>query len=212
MSWSPSCRCCAPRSKAIRPRSRASWRGGWSPPVCRTPGVFVTPMAAVAGAVADDGAGGDAGGRAQLDPRLRQRRRRHRALPGTGRALHRWARRRSRSGPAIVATASIEAAAPVRGIATSGRGGRSFSLGIADAVTVLAADAAAADVAATLIANAVDHRQPRASSAGRRAISSRTATSVRCRWWLRSVPSPSMMSQPRWTRERRKRSGCARVG
>ena len=45
---------------------------------------------------------------------------------------------------------------PVRGIATSGRGGRSFSLGIADAVTVLAGDAASADVAATLIANAVD--------------------------------------------------------
>ncbi len=45
---------------------------------------------------------------------------------------------------------------PVRGIATSGRHGRSLSLGIADSVTVLAATAAAADVAATLIANAVD--------------------------------------------------------
>jgi len=42
------------------------------------------------------------------------------------------------------------------GIATSGRHGRSFSLGIADSVTVLAADAATADVAATMIANAVD--------------------------------------------------------
>ncbi len=45
---------------------------------------------------------------------------------------------------------------PVRGIATSGRHGRSLSLGIADSVTVLARNAAAADVAATLIANAVD--------------------------------------------------------
>jgi hypothetical protein len=45
---------------------------------------------------------------------------------------------------------------PVRGIATSGRGGRSFSLGIADSATVLARTAAAADAAATLIANAVD--------------------------------------------------------
>ena len=45
---------------------------------------------------------------------------------------------------------------PVRGIATSGQGGRSFSFGIADSVTVLAATAAQADVAATLIANAVD--------------------------------------------------------
>ena len=44
----------------------------------------------------------------------------------------------------------------MRGVATSGRHGRSFSLGIADAVTVLAADAARADAAATLIANAVD--------------------------------------------------------
>jgi ApbE superfamily uncharacterized protein (UPF0280 family) len=45
---------------------------------------------------------------------------------------------------------------PVRGIATSGRHGRSFSLGIADAVTVLAEDAPTADAAATMIANAVD--------------------------------------------------------
>lgn len=44
----------------------------------------------------------------------------------------------------------------VFGIATSGRHGRSFSLGIADAVTVLARTAAAADAAATVIANAVD--------------------------------------------------------
>ncbi|MEY8843292.1 UPF0280 family protein [Cribrihabitans sp. XS_ASV171] len=44
----------------------------------------------------------------------------------------------------------------IGGIATSGRGGRSLSMGIADAVTVLARNAASADVAATLIANAVD--------------------------------------------------------
>ena len=44
----------------------------------------------------------------------------------------------------------------VRGIATSGWHGRSFSLGIADAVTVLARCAAMADAAATIIANAVD--------------------------------------------------------
>jgi ApbE superfamily uncharacterized protein (UPF0280 family) len=44
----------------------------------------------------------------------------------------------------------------VGGIATSGARGRSFSLGIADSVTVLAADGATADAAATLIANAVD--------------------------------------------------------
>jgi uncharacterized protein len=50
----------------------------------------------------------------------------------------------------------VTAADTVRGIATSGRGGRSLSLGIADSVTVLARTAAAADAAATLIANAVD--------------------------------------------------------
>lgn len=50
----------------------------------------------------------------------------------------------------------VRAETPVRGIATSGWRGRSFSLGIADSVTVLAASASQADAAATLIANAVD--------------------------------------------------------
>lgn len=53
-------------------------------------------------------------------------------------------------------TLRVRAEGPVRGIATSGSGGRSLTLGIADAVTVLAGEAALADVAATLIANAVD--------------------------------------------------------
>jgi ApbE superfamily uncharacterized protein (UPF0280 family) len=51
---------------------------------------------------------------------------------------------------------TVRACDPVRGIATSGWRGRSFSLGIADAVTVLARSAAEADAAATVIANAVD--------------------------------------------------------
>jgi uncharacterized protein len=50
----------------------------------------------------------------------------------------------------------IAATSPVRGVATSGWRGRSWSLGIADAVTVLARTAAEADAAATLVANAVD--------------------------------------------------------
>ena len=49
----------------------------------------------------------------------------------------------------------------MRGVATSGWRGRSFSLGIADSVTVLAATAARADAAATVIANAVDADDPR---------------------------------------------------
>jgi ApbE superfamily uncharacterized protein (UPF0280 family) len=55
----------------------------------------------------------------------------------------------------------IEAHMPVRGLATSGWRGRSFSLGIADSVTVLAASAAQADAAATVIANAVNIDDPR---------------------------------------------------
>ena len=43
-----------------------------------------------------------------------------------------------------------------RGIATSGWRGKSFSRGVADSVTVLAENAAMADAAATMIANAVD--------------------------------------------------------
>lgn len=54
----------------------------------------------------------------------------------------------------------ITADMPVRGIATSGWRGRSFSLGIADSVTVLAASAAQADVAATLVANQVNIEHP----------------------------------------------------
>lgn len=54
----------------------------------------------------------------------------------------------------------IAASQPVRGVATSGWRGRSFSLGIADSVTVLAATAALADAAATVIANAVDAPDP----------------------------------------------------
>ena len=48
----------------------------------------------------------------------------------------------------------------IGGIATSGAGGRSLSRGIADAVTVLADSAAQADAAATLIANAVNVDHP----------------------------------------------------
>ena len=51
---------------------------------------------------------------------------------------------------------TVHAACPVRGVATSGWRGRSHSRGIADSVTVLAASAALADAAATVIANAVD--------------------------------------------------------
>jgi len=54
----------------------------------------------------------------------------------------------------------LEAHHRVGGVATSGWRGRSFSRGIADAVTVLARSAAEADAAATIIANAVDIDDP----------------------------------------------------
>ncbi len=111
--------------------------------------IFVTPMAAVAGAVADEilaamvGAtnfekgyvnnGGDTAfhleGDAHIDALIAA------PIPGHIR---------------------ITANDPCRGVATSGWKGRSHSLGIADSVSVVASNAAAADVAATLIANAVD--------------------------------------------------------
>ncbi|WP_439576486.1 UPF0280 family protein [Elioraea sp.] len=120
---------------------------------------FVTPMAAVAGAVAD-----------HLLAALRDGRRLTRAFVNDGGdiALHLEPDQSFRCGvvtdlaaPGLDAVATITAEDWIGGIATSGRaiktqGGRSFSLGIADSVTVLAADAATADVAATLIANAVD--------------------------------------------------------
>ncbi len=55
----------------------------------------------------------------------------------------------------------ISSLLPVRGVATSGWRGRSFSLGIADSVTVMARSASEADAAATVIANAVNLADPR---------------------------------------------------
>ena len=55
----------------------------------------------------------------------------------------------------------IRSHSPVRGVATSGWRGRSFSLGIADSVTVLACTAAEADAAATVIANTVNIQDTR---------------------------------------------------
>lgn len=126
--------------------------------VRRHGGVFVTPMAAVAGAVAD------ATLAAMTEHRVLKR-----AYVNNGGdvALHLTEGERFTVGlvpdvaaPALGGRAEIPFESPVRGIATSGWRGRSMSLGIADSVTVLAATAANADVAATLIANAVDVDHP----------------------------------------------------
>ncbi|HSP24538.1 MAG TPA: UPF0280 family protein, partial [Saliniramus sp.] len=117
--------------------------------------VFVTPMAAVAGAVAEAVLASMVEGRDLA---------RAYANNGGDIALHlspgaeafRLAIVVDPQRPASPGTAVIAPETQVRGIATSGWRGRSFSLGIADSVTVFARDAAQADVAATMIANAVD--------------------------------------------------------
>lgn len=58
--------------------------------------------------------------------------------------------------PELNGQVKVEFASGIRGVATSGWRGRSFSLGIADSVTVLAGSSAQADAAATMIANAVN--------------------------------------------------------
>ncbi|UUX95193.1 UPF0280 family protein [Aquabacterium sp. J223] len=143
------------------PVAAAMWRA------CRPHrSVFITPMAAVAGAVAD----------ALIAAYRRPGVRRAWANNGGDIALHltpgatltvglfsdlaRLDAERLRQGPQADRAFEVGHALPVRGVATSGWRGRSLSLGIADSVTVLAADAARADAVATVIANAVDVEHP----------------------------------------------------
>jgi len=122
-------------------------------------GVFVTPMAAVAGAVADEVLSALLAGRTLEKAYVNNGG--DIALYLTPRASYETGMVSLAETPTAAGTISIEHASPVRGIATSGWRGRSLSLGIADAVTVLARCAAEADVAATLIANAVNTDHPR---------------------------------------------------
>jgi len=120
---------------------------------------FITPMAAVAGAVADHVLAAMLAGRDLAKAYVND---------GGDIALHLSRGEKLSCGvvgnlraPALDGTVILTSDMPVRGIATSGAatkgsGGRSFSFGIADAVTVLAESAAAADAAATIIANEVD--------------------------------------------------------
>jgi uncharacterized protein len=128
---------------------------------------FITPMAAVAGAVAEEileamtisanllrayvNDGGDIALHVTAGERF---------VVGMVQLPDRPASptfRKSRNvGHPLFGATTIDYSQRIRGIATSGWGGRSFSLGIADAVTVLADTASMADAAATIIANAVD--------------------------------------------------------
>jgi uncharacterized protein len=129
---------------------------------------FITPMAAVAGAVADDviqyyqipgiqKAWVNNGGDIALHLATNQ------SIPVgiCSEAYQAYDKLHHQGSFTLDGQMIISAENPVRGIATSGWQGRSFSLGIADSVTVLAHNAAAADAAATIIGNAVnveDHR------------------------------------------------------
>jgi ApbE superfamily uncharacterized protein (UPF0280 family) len=115
---------------------------------------FITPMAAVAGAVAEE-----------ILSTMTSAASLSRAYVNNGGdiALHLAPGERFLVGmverpdrPSLFGKVELHSSQPVRGIATSGWRGRSFSLGIAEAVTVLADCAAIADAAATIIANAVD--------------------------------------------------------
>jgi ApbE superfamily uncharacterized protein (UPF0280 family) len=115
---------------------------------------FITPMAAVAGAVAEE----------ILEAMITSAKlSRAYVNDGGDIALHLQPRETFVVGmverpdrASLFGTTTIQSGDPIRGIATSGWRGRSFSLGIADAVTVLADTAAMADAAATVVANAVD--------------------------------------------------------
>jgi uncharacterized protein len=120
--------------------------------------LFITPMAAVAGAVAD-----------AVLAAMTTSRRLDKAYVNNGGdiALFLTPGQTLTTGlvtlgerPVLDGFSRIEASSSVRGIATSGWRGRSFSMGIADSVTVLASTGAVADTAATLIANAVDVDDP----------------------------------------------------
>lgn len=117
---------------------------------------FITPMAAVAGAVADD----------ILDAMLAAAPL-HRAAVNNGGDIALYLSQAQSMAIGMVARPELGGidlfgrftlthGDKARGMATSGWRGRSFSRGIADAVTVLARTAAQADAAATVIANAVD--------------------------------------------------------
>jgi ApbE superfamily uncharacterized protein (UPF0280 family) len=157
-----------PVTDRMRPRSVVA-RRMWDACAAFSP-TFITPMAAVAGSVAQElvafyqrpgierawiNNGGDIA--LHLAPGQSAR-------VGVFSDLARFdlrehiARGISGEGELLTTDGQFELHAdqPVRGVATSGWRGRSFSLGIADSVTVLAPTAAQADAAATVIANAVD--------------------------------------------------------
>ena len=144
-------------------------KGGIAQKMCfavRGSDIFVTPMAAVAGAVADEVLEAMLYEAKNPDPCLEEI---QRMYVNNGGDIAFWLNAGESFSigvvdnpgiPELNARVSLAYESPVRGIATSGWRGRSLSLGIADAVTVLAGSAATADAAATLIANDVNVYYP----------------------------------------------------
>ena len=144
------------------PHLRAPWQAAQPPAgmvarrmhaACALAGArFITPMAAVAGAIADH----------VLTAMMASRH----AASATKISVNNGGDIAFWTGDGAVTRAAIagphgngitlRGPTAWRGMASSGQGGRSLSPGIADSVTVLADCAAHADVAATLIAGAVD--------------------------------------------------------
>ncbi len=136
----------------LPPVARAMWEAAR-----RFPDRYVTPLVAVAGAVADAVADflWERGARRVVvtnggDVALR-------LAPGQRVRIGVWGRI---GDPAPAVRFRVAAEEGVGGVATSGFGGRSLTLGVADAVTVVAGTAALADACATLVANAVDVDSP----------------------------------------------------
>ena len=128
---------------------------------------FITPMAAVAGSVAQEllqfyqvegierawiNNGGDIAIHLKDNESVRV---------GLYANLEKFNAEQLQNGITLDGQLEIRSDSPVSGVATSGWHGRSFSLGIADSVTVLACTAAEADAAATVIANAVNIQDTR---------------------------------------------------
>jgi len=117
---------------------------------------FITPMAAVAGSVADE-----------ILANMRPETGLHKIYVNNGGDIAIHIQPESAHNFSIgvvgdprtgrfITEANIEAGSKIGGIATSGWRGRSHSMGIADSVTVFSKNAASADAAATIIANAVN--------------------------------------------------------
>jgi ApbE superfamily uncharacterized protein (UPF0280 family) len=125
---------------------------------------FITPMAAVAGAVADAVLAAMVKGRGVTRAFVNNGGDiAFHLTPGTSLrcGLVTNLANSALAGPRLDGTFLLTFDHPARGVATSGRackgrGGRSFSFGIADSVSILGRTAAHADAAATIVGNAVD--------------------------------------------------------